>query len=198
MARKPLLSGPVLNREDVQSRLAGDDLMSRVIENDAAKHGRSGPQSPAALSPPLPPERAEGAVQGTPGDVDNKDASTSASKDLSKQVSNAVNAPLLTGVLTQPRNLVQGPGNTQGEGSAADKPGEGPPHGRPLEPVPAARSARDRVPMRENKERNIRLSIDVPESVYDRIKQYVHEKKVESTRALTLALYEEFLEEEGY
>lgn len=46
MARKPLLSTPVLNREDVQSRLAGDDVlrndvMSRVIENDAAKHGRA-------------------------------------------------------------------------------------------------------------------------------------------------------------
>lgn len=38
MARKPLLSGPVLNKDEVQSRLAGGDLMSRIIDNDREKN----------------------------------------------------------------------------------------------------------------------------------------------------------------
>lgn len=55
MARKPLLTTPVLSREDVQSRLAGDDLMSRVIGNDAAKHGRTASPTPQQS---LTPEEA--------------------------------------------------------------------------------------------------------------------------------------------
>ena len=51
---------------------------------------------------------------------------------------------------------------------------------------------------RADKEPVTRLSIDVPESMYNRLKDYIHDKRVESTRALTLALYEDFLTEEGY
>lgn len=170
MARKPILTAPVLSRENVQSRLAGDDMMSRVIENDAAKHGR-------APSPTPQPEH--GPVVDEDRDENPSGASDLISDDLSKQVS----TQLLTSILTQT--------STQKEEQAE------PVTAAPTHPT-VARSARERLLARESKERNIRLSIDVPESVYDRIKKYVHEHKVESTRALTLALYEDFLEEEGY
>lgn len=165
MARKPILTAPVLSRENVQSRLATDDMMSRVIENDAAKHGR-------VPSPTPQPEHDPAVGEG------KDENSVAVSDDLSKQAS----TPLLTHALTQISNREEQP--------------------EPIMAAPAhptvTRAARERLLTRESKERNIRLSIDVPESVYDRIKKYVHEHKVESTRALTLALYEDFLEEEGY
>ncbi len=173
MARKPILTAPVLSRENVQSRLAADDMMSRVIENDAAKHGR-------APSPTPQPEHGPTLDEG--GDQNPVGANNPAGDDVNDALSKQVSTPLLTPALTQISDREEQP-----------------------EPVTAApayptvtRAARERLLARESKERNIRLSIDVPESVYDRIKKYVHEQKVESTRALTLALYEDFLEEEGY
>lgn len=66
------------------------------------------------------------------------------------------------------------------------------------EETPAVRRATAHSLSRAEKEPVTRLSIDVPESMYNRLKDYIHDKRIESTRALTLALYEDFLTEEGY
>lgn len=69
----------------------------------------------------------------------------------------------------------------------------------PLVAPPArVQTARQRLLGQAEKEAVTRLSIDVPIPLYNRIKQYIAVNNVESIRALTLALYEDFLTEEQF
>jgi hypothetical protein len=55
---------------------------------------------------------------------------------------------------------------------------------------------RERIQTKAVREPTIRITIDVPESLHARLKEYCLTNRVESLRGLTLALYEDFLSSE--
>lgn len=55
---------------------------------------------------------------------------------------------------------------------------------------------RDKITSQTVREPTVRVTIDVPESLHSRLKEYCLDHKVASLRVLTLALYEEFLQGE--
>ncbi len=60
----------------------------------------------------------------------------------------------------------------------------------------ARQSVRERIQTKAAREPTIRITIDVPESLHARLKEYCLTNRVESLRGLTLALYEDFLSSE--
>jgi hypothetical protein len=55
---------------------------------------------------------------------------------------------------------------------------------------------RERIRTRATREPTVRITIDVPESLHGRLKEYCLTHRVDSLRGLTLALYEDFLSSE--
>ena len=62
--------------------------------------------------------------------------------------------------------------------------------------TPARTALRDKITTQTVREPTVRITIDVPESLHGRLKEYCLDHKVASLRVLTLALYEEFLQGE--
>lgn len=91
------------------------------------------------------------------------------------------------------------PQRVEGQSRVSSSPKASAKEAAPPAALPArVQTARQRLLGQAEKEAVSRLSIDVPIPLYNRIKQYVAVNNVESIRALTLALYEDFLTEEQF
>lgn len=162
---------------------------ARLLQELNAQHAPTPPTEDEAVSAESAPQEYKQGITQT---------STGVSKALSKSLSTPSSKPANTPPINEGSGAdseggsvparKRGPGRTRAAGAAPDDVSQDPPVRRS-----AARSL-----TRADKEPVTRLSIDVPESMYNRLKDYVHDKRIESTRALTLALYEDFLTEEGY
>lgn len=162
---------------------------ARLLQELNAQHAPAPPNEEDVA----PPERAAPAEEHATAQI-----STAVSKPVSIGVS--------AGLSTHSRDEGNNADSEEGRSSVSKK---GRTRGRTPRPVPAishdapeeqpaVRRATAHSLTRADKEPVTRLSIDVPESMYNRLKDYIHDKRIESTRALTLALYEDFLTEEGY
>ena len=173
-------------------------ILDNVIGRDREKSGRTAPAGEriAATEEEIfavgeKDSRADAGTISTEaaspsGTMDVIAQNTELSNDLSKQVSKSVNHASNTQTT---KSL-----SRRGDGSSATQVGRPEKEGE----AEQGQSARRRLLYHATKEPVTRLSIDVPMPMYSRIKQYVAVHNVESIRALTLALYEDFLAEEGF
>ena len=100
-------------------------------------------------------------------------------------ISTASSTAVSTDVLPSSSDAIQEDGQQSVRPSVSQEGGKG---GRP--------SVRDKIQSRVVREPTVRITIDVPETLHARLKEYCLTHRVESLRVLTLALYEEFLSEE--
>jgi hypothetical protein len=132
------------------------------------------PKNPARALQELHRQQMEQPPTSTASDTaSSTDSSTGGSTDALHEVSTQVSHDVLESVRHPAQTSVR---------TAAQEDGR--------------QSVRERIRTKATREPTVRITIDVPESLHARLKEYCLANRVESLRGLTLALYEEFLTSE--
>lgn len=175
------------------------ELLRKSVTTPTAQEEASSPLATSGEVPPSGLEEQRPAAKEPPQVKNNGDVTEISENDasyLNTQISNQVSNDALN-------ETVKGL-STQGNGEVRTRlraPSSKQVPKREIEQaavLDAHAGVRTRLQSQSGKEANVRLSVDVSETLHMRIKQYCAMHRIPSSRMLIIALLEDYLEGEGF